>query len=124
MSRNILNISILIALFFAINGCSSRGYKTANHNGKYYYFPDKCSRFSYANSNPDTLYCLNSGERTGVTINPASNAQVQNHLYQKRSEQQEWNALNRNIQMRNQNFQLQQINNNLTRKRYDWEVVR
>lgn len=124
MSKKILSGAIIVMLYFSMSGCSSRGYKTANHNGKYYYFPSDCSRFSYANSNPDTLFCLNDGKRTGVVIRPASTAQVQNHLYQKRSEQQEWNALNKNIQMQNQNFQLQQINNNLTRTRYDWEVVR
>lgn len=118
--KKVLSGAIIIALCLGISGCSSRGYNTANHNGKYYYFPDNCSQFRYYNSDRDRLYCLNNGQETGVVITPASNAQVQNHLYQQRSNQQALDSMNRNLQMQNQNFQLQQMNNNLQGLRYGY----
>jgi hypothetical protein len=102
-----LNILILSLLSFTVSGCASHGYKTANHNGKLYYFPQNCSRYRYSYSNPDLLHCQNDGELTGQTITPADNAQVSNHRYQQKQEKEAWDSLNRSLEKTNENLRKQ-----------------
>jgi len=113
MKTLVLSILIVSTTSILFNGCSTTGYITANHNGKMYYVPPNCERYKYYNSDVDKLYCYHNGQATGRILTPASYGQVQNHLYQERTNQEAYDSLNRNLQM-------QQLNNNLRGIRYGY----
>jgi len=105
----ISSISILaFILSFILSGCASTGYKTANHNGKLYYFPENCSQFRYSYANPDELRCLgNDGQLTGRILHPADSQQVANYKYQQEQNQKSWDSLNRSLEKTNENLRKQ-----------------
>jgi hypothetical protein len=113
MKNLFLSLAVTTALSIWFTGCSSTGYITAKHNGKMYYVPPNCERFQYFNRNVDELHCYHNGQKTGRILTPASNSQVQNHLYQERTNQQAYDLLNKNLKM-------QQMNNNLQGIRYGY----
>lgn len=121
------HLLLLIGIIFILNGCSSRGYFTAQHNGKMYWNPGTCDRYQYYYNDSDKLHCLKEGTKTGQILFPASAQQVQNYYAKQQLEQQALNNLNRsiqetnrNIQMQNQNFELQMLNSNLNGLRYGY----
>ena len=92
--------NILICLFivgFGLSGCTTKGFGTAGHNGKLYYFPVNCGDYSYSYTNPDELYCINNGVNTGQRLKPADNQQIQSFRYQQQKNKNDWNELNKAI---------------------------
>lgn len=63
-----LKTFILLASMGMLTACSTTGYGTANHNGKWYYFPPKCGKYTYSYSDPDKLYCVHKGNQTGQML--------------------------------------------------------
>jgi len=75
-------------LTLVITGCSSAGMVTAPHNGKLYYTPENCSRFTYYYDNPDKIFCLDKEVQTGVYLYPADSQQVENYRAQEAADEQ------------------------------------
>lgn len=125
--KNKLALGLLSLIAIIFSGCSSRGYVTANHNGKMYWNPGNCNQYRYYNSNPDNLHCMKDGVETGQILTPASSSQIQAYYQKQQADQQAWDSLNRsiqennrNMQLQNQNLQLQMLNNNLNGLRYGY----
>lgn len=76
-----------IALSSILTACSTTGYQTASHNGKYYWIPENCEQFNYNQYDTDTVYCIHKGVPTGVSLTPANPDDV--YLY---NQQQAQNA--------------------------------
>jgi len=107
-SNIIITMIFAIGLSFALHGCASTGYNTANHNGKLYYFPNNCSQFRYSYSNPDELHCVgDNGQLTGRVLHPADAQQVANYKYQREQNQKGWDSLNRSLEKTNENLRKQ-----------------
>lgn len=88
---------LFLLIPLVLNACSSTGYHTANHNGKMYYFPPKCSKYTYSNNDRDTLYCYDKGVHTGAFITPATQAELQSYYTQQDANQKAWTELNQTL---------------------------
>jgi hypothetical protein len=87
----------LLASLLILTGCSSVGYQTASHNGKLYYIPPQCEKYSYSYSDPDTLYCYHKGVATGGVITPADSDQIENYRIQQEANRQALANLNESL---------------------------
>lgn len=90
------NHFLLLGLLF-LTGCSTVGYQTALHNGKVYYIPPQCSKYSYSYSDPDTIHCVHNGVLTGQTLTPADSQQVESYRLQQQANRQAWADLNESL---------------------------
>ncbi len=91
-----LKTFILLASMGMLTACSTTGYGTANHNGKWYYFPPKCGKYTYSYSDPDKLDCVHKGNQTGQMLYPADSKQVDMHLQQEKNFYDSLNQMNQN----------------------------
>lgn len=83
--------------FLILTGCSTVGYQTAGHNGKTYYIPAQCEKYSYSYADPDTLYCYHKGIATGQIVTPADSQQVENYYRQQEANRQAWADVNESL---------------------------
>jgi len=89
---------LILLVGIIVSGCSSTGFKTANHNGLMYYFPKNCSQYKYSYSEPNELHCFHGGQITGQIIHPASQEQISNHRYQEAQKEKAWDDINRSLE--------------------------
>lgn len=107
---------LLVATSLLFSGCaSSAGYRTANHNGKMYFFPENCTRYQYYYSDMDTIYCVDDkGAQTGLTLKPADAQQLANYERNQRASREALDSISRGLQdsaeqMRRNNESLMQM---------------
>ena len=91
--KQIIYLLMVISLSLVFNGCTSTGFRTAEHNGKLYYFPKNCNKYKFYNRNVDKLYCKNKkGKITGRILYPADKQQIANYKYEQKRNREGWKS--------------------------------
>lgn len=91
------NIILFSLILFGLAACATTGYQTAAHNGKLYYIPSNCKKYSYQYSDTDTLYCYDNGAPTGVILTPADSEQIEAYRLQQEANRKAWDDINESL---------------------------